>query len=103
MPVFHDVYCHIDSDLRQPGTLASVRLYLLFLLSLLFPHPNGTDKRYKILIMRSLALSGHGELHDQALLAPGSDRVLAMNDSVAVGFHAGDSARQTRAPGILLD
>jgi hypothetical protein len=46
--VLHDSSCHIDSDLQPPGSLGSVPLYLLSLLSLLFPHPNGNrDKLYR--------------------------------------------------------
>jgi hypothetical protein len=50
-------YCHIESDLQQPGALASFRLYLL---SLLFPHSDGRD------FTRSIG----GLLRDEPVLRP---------------------------------
>jgi hypothetical protein len=46
-PFSGENWVKVNSDLEQPGTVASLRLYLLFLLSLLFPHPSGGNYRDK--------------------------------------------------------
>ena len=60
--------------LDQPGIPASVRLYLLFLLSLLFPHPNGRDARtrYRTRNRNRPLPPDYGVLCDRCLLGQGA-------------------------------